>query len=47
MAKLSDKLKRIYGAVKLPKKFNEKEELRKDLEDKYLSIKLKNNAVNR
>jgi len=33
---MSPKLKKIVGVIKLPKDFNEKEELRKSLEDKYL-----------
>jgi hypothetical protein len=33
---MSPKLKKIVGIIKLPKDFNEKEELRKSLEDKYL-----------
>ena len=33
---ISPKLKKIVGVIKLPKDFNEKEELRKSLEDKYL-----------
>ena len=34
--KLSPKLKKIVGAVKLPKKFNEEKELRSSLEKKHL-----------
>jgi formiminotetrahydrofolate cyclodeaminase len=34
--KLSPKLKKIVGAVKLPKNFDEKEELRSYLENKHL-----------
>ena len=33
---ISPKLKKIVGAVKLPKNFNEKNELRELLEKKYL-----------
>jgi hypothetical protein len=35
-SEMSPKLKKIAGVIKLPKDFNEKEELRKSLEDKYL-----------
>jgi len=35
-SEISPKLKKIVGVIKLPKDFNEKEELRKSLEDKYL-----------
>lgn len=34
--KISQKLKKIVGAVKLPKDFDEDKVLRKSLEDKYL-----------
>jgi hypothetical protein len=34
--KMSPRLKKIVGSVKLPKNFDEKKELRKTLEDKYL-----------
>lgn len=34
--KPSPKLKKILGAVKLPKNFDEKKEFRKALEEKYL-----------
>jgi formiminotetrahydrofolate cyclodeaminase len=34
--KISPKLKRIVGAVKLPKNFDEDKELRENLEKKYL-----------
>ena len=34
--KLSPRLKKIVGSVKLPKDFDEKKELRKVLEKKYL-----------
>ncbi len=34
--KLSPKLKKLLGAVKLPKDFDEKKELRKYLEEKHL-----------
>ena len=34
--KISSRLKKLVGSVKLPKNFNEKEELRKTLEKKHL-----------
>lgn len=36
-SKISDKLNKIVGSVKLPKYFDEKEAIRKHLEEKYLS----------
>jgi hypothetical protein len=36
MSKISPRLRKIVGSVKLPKGFDEKKELRKALEKKYL-----------
>lgn len=35
-SEVSERLKKIAGKIKIPKDFDEKEELRKGLEEKYL-----------